>query len=101
MTTTWKEASQTFLSDGPPKLRQHEAFLFVNTCEVRERKSGTRYLRRSVGLEIIQAANKEELERRVGEFCLRDDVRLLAAGLEANDFDLLPREVNDSLCRHC
>lgn len=87
----WNEVSEGFLTDGPPKIRRYEAFMFVNHCEVRETPTGKRYMVRSLDVEKITAGTQEDLESKVSELVLRDDMRLLVTGLETNDFDILPR----------
>jgi hypothetical protein len=86
---TWREMAQTYLVDGPPRRDDYEAILWVNRCELRETPKG-RYILRSVGIEPITADTKEELEKEIARFMLQEDVRLLARGLESNDFDMLP-----------
>ena len=92
---TWTELSQGYLEDGPPKQRHHKAWLFVNRCELRRRKSGVRYLIRSTGIEIVEAKSKRALAEAVVTFAEQPNVRLLADGLESNDFDTLPRRDDD------
>lgn len=89
---SWLEMSQSYLTDGPPKVRHYEAIVFVNRCEVRETPTGKRYLLRNLGIETLIAPTRRTLEDRVSDFAMRDDVRLLARGLETNDFDALPRK---------
>src|SRR5689334_7359974 len=89
---TWREMSQEFIHNQPPKQNDWQACLFVNTVEVRETPQGRKYLIRKVGCEWLPADSKEEMEKAVSDFILQEDVRLLAKGLSANDFDRLPRE---------
>lgn len=90
---SWIEISQTYLSDKPV-LSPYEAVLLLNRCEVRETATG-RYLQRTLGTESITARTQKEMEKRVGEFVLQDNVRVLAKGLEPNDWDLLPRKTKN------
>jgi hypothetical protein len=91
----WIEMSQGFIHSRPPKQRDWEATLFINSVEVREHANGRKYLLRTAGCEFLDADSEQEMKDRVGAFMLREDVRLLAAGLEANDTDALPRRVED------
>lgn len=92
---SWIEMSQGYLEDGPPKRNDYGAWLFINHCEVRVRKSGVRYLIRNTSVEFIRETSKRKRSEAVMAFVERADVRLLVEGLEANDFDALPRQTND------
>ena len=91
----WIEMSQGYMYDGPPKKTTYEAVLFINRCELRERASGERRLHRHTGCEFISAVDKAGMEDKIGSFMLREDVRLLAKGLDANNFRILPAEDKD------
>lgn len=87
----WIEVSQTYLSDDSPKwMNRYEATVILNRCEVRQTSRG-KYLQRTLGVEAIEAKSKDELKRKVGEFILRDDVRVLNGQLEPNNLEELPR----------
>jgi hypothetical protein len=92
---SWIEISQSFIHNQPPRQRDWEATLFVNRVEVREDSKGGRYLVRSTGCEFIPANDKQQMEDRIGKFMLREDVRILAKGIDANDFHMLPKEEKD------
>jgi hypothetical protein len=87
----WTEMSQMFLQDGPPKRQDYEAGLFLNRCEVRQTTKGT-VLYRSVAMEFLYAPTADELAEKVRLFILHDDLRMLAKGIDANDFATLPQE---------
>jgi hypothetical protein len=86
----WTEMSQGFLYDGPPKREDFEAVLFVNHCELRK-TNGDPYLLRNHSCVFLTADTKKEIKEKVRDYMLRDDVRLLAKGVESNDFDTLPK----------
>lgn len=88
---SWIELSETFLT--PPKQREgaFEATLFTNRCELREKPDGSLLLR-STGITALTARSQDELDRKIRDFAMREDVRLLAKGVESNDFDTLPKE---------
>lgn len=90
---SWIEISQTYFSDRPP-LSPYEAVLLLNRCEVRETSKG-KYLQRTLGTESIKADTQKEMEKRVGDFVLQDNVRVLIKGLETNDYDSLPRKTKN------
>jgi hypothetical protein len=92
---TWIELSQGLLTDGPPKRRDYETVLFINDCELRETPNGKRYLRRTASCEFVNAATEDKMRDKVRQYVLREDVRMLAKGLDANDSDQLPRRVDD------
>jgi hypothetical protein len=89
---TWIELSETFLNTGK---YPEEVTLFVNRCEVREKPSGGRYLLRSSSCEFIRVTDADDEARKVAAYAMREDVRRLVKGLDANDADALPRRVDD------
>ncbi len=92
----WYEVSQGFLLDGPPKRRDgYEATMFYNRCELKQRPSGRLVIRRHLGVETIEAPSKELMEAKMADYLQRDDVRLLAKGLEVNQKTLFPLEQID------
>lgn len=82
----WIELSNTFLKDEPPKRDNYVAYLFTNLCTVR---NGT--LTRKTHIEVIEAETLEALEGLILDYTERPDVRILAQGIEANNFTALPR----------
>lgn len=92
---TWIELDQAFMESHPPRSVHHEAWLCVNYCELRKSDSGINHLRRSTRVESLEADTAEELQAKIGEYVLREDVRLLARGLASNDCEKLPRRVSN------
>lgn len=92
---SWIEASQGLLADKKAKPGLPlEGCVFINNCEVRQ-TTGRPYLLRSPTVHFVTGSTPDEVELKIGQFLLREDVRLLADGIEANDQDTLPRRVDD------
>lgn len=94
----WTELAQGYLFDGPAKRSKqtnHKAFMFINRCALKRRKDTTTYLLRDHTVETLEATSRRALDRKIFEFVQRPDVRLLAEGIETNDFDLLPKKLKN------
>lgn len=87
----WIEVSQTILEDGPPKRRDYEIVVFRNDCELRE-TAKRKYVLRKTGCDFLNGRTQENAREKLRQLLLHDDVRMLAEGVDANDFDTLPHE---------
>jgi hypothetical protein len=87
----WTEMAQVYLSDAPPKTTKHEAYLFLNYCKVTQ-DNGKQILTRRSDVLRLEAETQKELDQQILAFGEKDDVRLLAEGVETNQ---LPKRVSN------
>lgn len=87
----WMECGQGFIHNSPPRQENWNAYLFLNTVEVRENAAGQKRLFRKRDVKELPASSKPEMQDEIAGFVM-GGVRMLREGIEANDEHLLPLE---------
>ncbi len=90
----WIEMSQTFVEKVPPQREDFQACIFINRCELRENNSGVRCITRYPHREYVCASTRAQMEAKVVNFAMREDVRVLAIGINMQgcEHDIDPAE---------